>query len=154
MIRTDGSIIDLTLRVQRKVLLGVLSVFVSIVVACILVGFFKMGIVGVSLGLLLGRLILSFAYPSIVSRFLGISLKDQLKRVTRPVAAMTVMFAGSCLIDTMLQSYTLSGLTGWVLLMLGAGTSAILVAVVTFYAGLSFDQRKNIIFRIKTIISR
>ncbi len=154
MIRTDGSIIDLTLRVQRKVLLGALSVFVSIVGSCVLVGFYKIGVVGVCIGLLLGRLILSFAYPSIVSRYLGISLTDQFKRIIRPIFVMVLMFIGGCLIDFELQSFALTGLKGWILLGLGAGASAILVSVMAFYIGFSNDQRNKILFRIKAVLSK
>ena len=154
MIRTDGSIIDVTLRIQRKVLLGALSVFLVIVGSSILVGLLHMGIVGVSIGLIAGRLILSLAYPAIVSRFLGISLANQLIRMIRPFFVMILLFAGGCLVDVVMSSYILTGLSGWIILGLGAGNSAILILALAFYGGLSVDQRNNILFRIKAIISR
>ncbi len=52
LIRNDAGIIDLTLRLQRKVLLGAVSVMVSIVAAAVLVKY--LGIVGLCLGFILG----------------------------------------------------------------------------------------------------
>lgn len=154
MIRTDGSIIDATLRVQRKVLLGALSAIVSIILACILIGWLKMGVVGVLIGMILGRSILSFYYPSIVSRFLGISLKDQLKAIIRPVIAMILLFAAAFFVDILLKSFIFSGIKGWLLLVLGVLVTAAIILVLAAYSGLSTVQRNNIIFRLKAIISR
>jgi O-antigen/teichoic acid export membrane protein len=154
MIRTDSSIIDLTLRVQRKVLLGTISVVISIAMACILVGIFKMGIVGVCIGLLLGRLILSFSYPSIVSRFLGIKMSNQLKGILRPIITMILLFTSAFLVDLIMKPLALSRLSGWIFLILGVGITAILVLFLAFYAGLSINQRNNILARVKSMLSR
>lgn len=154
MIRTDGSIIDATLRVQRKVLLGALSAIVSIILACILIGWLKMGVAGVLIGMILGRSILSFYYPSIVSRFLGISLKDQLKAIIRPVIAMILLFAAAFFVDILLKSFIFSGIKGWLLLVLGVLVTAAIALVLAAYSGLSPVQRNNIIFRLKAIISK
>ena len=55
-IRCDGNIIDLTLRMGQKVLLGLFSVTVSILAASIMVGYFNLGVVGLCLGMMGGRL--------------------------------------------------------------------------------------------------
>lgn len=154
MIRTDGSIIDTTLRVQRKVLLGALSAVVSIILASILIGWFKMGVVGVLIGTILGRSILSFYYPSIVSRFLGISLKDQLKAIIRPVIVMAVLFTAAFLTDVFMKSFAVSGIKGWLLLVLGVLVTAAIVLVLAAYSGLSASQRNNIVSRLKAVISK
>jgi len=155
LIRTDGSIIDVTLRVQRKVLLGIISVLVSIVIASVLVGIYDLGIVGVSIGMFLGRLILSYYYPVIVSRFLGDSMKDQLKQVIRPALTTIILYGAAFWGDNLLQSYAVrSGVMGWVILLLGAGITAVTVMVPTFYVGLTAEQREKMLSRFKGLLSR
>ena len=68
-IRSDGNIIDLTLQMSQKVLLGLLSVTISIGAASLLVGYFNLGIVGLCLGIMGGRLIISIGYPIIGQPF-------------------------------------------------------------------------------------
>ncbi len=153
LIRTDGSIIDLTLRIQRKVLFGALSVIVSVVTGGILVKFLDMGVVGVCLGLLLGRSILSITYPGIASRYLGISWLSQLKSIVRPVIVTILIFCAAGAIDHVTRSYTLSGLTGWAILVLGVSATAIGVLLIAFFTGLSRSQRQKILSRFQILVS-
>jgi O-antigen/teichoic acid export membrane protein len=92
-IRSDGNIIDLTLRLGQKVLLGLLSVTLSITAASLAVGYFELGIVGLCLGIMAGRLIMSIGYPILIGRFLGASLLSQLKSVLRPAMVTTLLFS-------------------------------------------------------------
>ncbi|MFQ5544446.1 MAG: lipopolysaccharide biosynthesis protein, partial [Acidiferrobacterales bacterium] len=78
LIRNDASIIDLTLDLRRKVLIGLLSATLSIVAAGVLVGPLKMGIMGLCVGFIAGRSILTLSYPWLVGRYLGVSLSSQL----------------------------------------------------------------------------
>ena len=73
LIRNDANIIDLTLRIRRKVLIGALSVTAVVSRCWVLVSYFKLGIVGLCLGLIGGRSVLSMSYPIMVGRFLKIS---------------------------------------------------------------------------------
>jgi O-antigen/teichoic acid export membrane protein len=154
MIRTDASIIDLTLRVQRKVLLGALSVAVSIILGCIFVGVFNLGIVGVSIGLIVGRLILSISYPTIVSRFLNLSTDNLAKQIARPSLVMSLLFFIAFLIDKFIQPFKLSGITGWVFLIIGAGLTAVFSFMIALITGLSKIQRNSIISRFRMLISK
>ncbi len=153
LIRTDGVIIDLTLRVQRKVLHGALSVIIAVALSSILVKYLNMGVIGISLGLIAGRLLLSITYPSIVSRYLEIPFKSQLNGLIRPALVTTALFVAASGMDMILKSITLAGVPGWAILIIGTGLTAILVLVLAFYSGLSQTQRSRILSRIQTVLS-
>ena len=55
LIRNDANIIDLTLKLSRKVMLGFFSALVSVGTAALLVGPLEMGITGLVVGLIAGR---------------------------------------------------------------------------------------------------
>jgi O-antigen/teichoic acid export membrane protein len=79
LIRNDGNFIDLTLNPRKKVLLGVLSVILSTGCALLFMRLFASNIVGLCLGIIAGRLLLSISYPMIIGQFLEIPLWQQLK---------------------------------------------------------------------------
>lgn len=154
LIRTDGVIIDLSLKMQKKVLYGTVSVVLAVAISSILVKYFHMGIVGISWGLLIGRLLLSITYPTIVSRFLGESFSSQLKSLVRPAVVTALVFASASLLDGALEAVQLSGISGWLILVAGTGLTAVLAAFVVFYAGLSHGQRGKLISRFETVLKR
>jgi O-antigen/teichoic acid export membrane protein len=152
-IRSDGNIIDLTLRLSQKVLLGLLSVTVSIAGASILVGYFQQGVVGLCLGIMAGRLIISVGYPALISRFLGVSLSSQVRGMLRPLFVTVALFLLSVGLDRVFSVLTWSGAKGWILFVLSVGVTAILMLWVSFYAGLSSDQRTRIFRRVRTALT-
>lgn len=149
LIRSDGNIIDLTLRLSQKVLLGLLSVTVSITAASIMVGYFKLGVVGLCLGIMGGRLIISVGYPMLISRFLKTSLSSQLNQMLRPVIITTLLFS----ISMGLDNFASIGSMGWLKFIVSASVTGILMLVTSFYAGLSGDQRENMIRRIRAAVT-
>jgi O-antigen/teichoic acid export membrane protein len=153
LIRNDASIIDVTLRLRRKVLMGALSVTLAVVASAVLVGYFKLGIVGLCLGIIAGRSILSLGYPMIIGRFLGVALSSQLKSVLRPLLVTMVLFALAFELDNLVPINTWSGLKGWISLVPSVGVTSSLVLLVTFYAGLSGGQRRNILRRVRMVIT-
>jgi hypothetical protein len=153
LIRNDASIIDVTLRLRRKVLMGALSVTLAVVASAVLVGYFKLGIVGLCLGIIAGRSILSLGYPMIIGRFLGVALSSQLKSVLRPLLVTMVLFALAFELDSLVPINTWSGLKGWISLVPSVGVTSSLVLLVTFYAGLSGGQRRNILRRVRMVIT-
>jgi len=153
LIRSDGNIIDLTLRLSQKVLLGFLSVIVSIVAASIMVGYFKLSVVGLCIGIMGGRLIISIGYPMLISRFMGISLSSQLNRWFRPVIVTTLLFLIAVGLDGFFSDMAAKEINGWYGFILSAGATGILMLLISFYAGLSIDQRKNIMRRVRAVIT-
>ena len=68
LIRVDSNIIDLTLNLRTKVLLGLFSAALSVALAWVLVSHFQLGIPGVVIGFMAGRAVQSFTYPVMVGR--------------------------------------------------------------------------------------
>jgi O-antigen/teichoic acid export membrane protein len=152
-IRSDGNIIDLTLRLSQKVLLGFLSVTLSIVAASVAVGYLKLGIPGLCLGIMAGRLILSVGYPALISRFLGVPLSSQLKGTLRPALVTILLFSLAFGLDSLLAVPAWSGVGGWIGLFISAGATGILLLFLSFYAGLSSEQRRTIMQRVRAVLT-
>jgi O-antigen/teichoic acid export membrane protein len=152
-IRSDGNIIDLTLRLSQKVLLGFLSVTLSIVAASVAVGYLKLGIPGLCLGIMAGRLILSVGYPALISRFLGVPLSSQLKGTLRPALVTILLFSLAFGLDSLLAVPAWSGAWGWIGLFISAGATGILLLFLSFYAGLSSEQRRTIMQRVRAVLT-
>jgi len=145
LIRNDASIIDLTLNLRRKVLMGGLSFAVSLVFSGILVGVFNLGITGVCVGFIIGHSILSLGYPWLIGRFLGDSLLSQLKRVPRAAFTSVLLFGLGFSVNGFLTVNT------WIGLVLSVGMTLVVVSLLAFYISLSSDQRKHIWRRIRLV---
>ena len=141
LIRNDAFMIDLTLDLRRKVLIGALSAILSIAAAGILMAFFDLGILGLCLGYIAGRSILSLAYPWMVGRFLGVSLHSQIKGILRPALMTALILALAVGLDEYLTTSTWIGLILAVAITLGG------VSLFAFYTGLSGGQRRRILQR-------
>jgi len=151
LIRSDGNIIDLTLRMSQKVLLGFLSVTVSIIAASIMVGYYKLSVVGLCLGMIGGRLIISIGYPMLISRFLGVSLSAQINRMLRPVFVTTLLFSMAVGLDKFVSIAPGAGIKGWVIFILSAVGTGILMLLTSFFTGLSSDQRRDMLRRVRAV---
>ncbi len=152
LIRSDGNIIDLTLHMSHKVLLGLLSVTISILSASILVGYFNFGVVGLCLGIIGGRLIISIGYPLLISHFLGIKLSSQLSGLLRPISITVLLFLGAVVLDDFLSAIVWTGARGWIAFLLSAFATGLLMLVISFFAGLSGEQRKSMIRRVQSAV--
>jgi hypothetical protein len=152
-IRSDGNIIDLTLRLSQKVLLGFLSVMVSVGFASFLVGYLKLGIIGLCIGIMSGRLIISLGYPILIGRFLGINPARQFQGIVRPVIVTICLFLGATSVESLIGHLAWGGLRGWLVFVFSAGMTSALLLLISFYAGLSNSQRTSIVRRIRVIIS-
>ena len=152
-IRSDGNVIDLTLRLSQKVLLGFLAVLLSIALASLFVGYFGLGIPGLCIGIMAGRLILSIGYPILIGRFLGSSFSSHLKGILRPVLVTVVMFLLSLILGQLPFVQPRPGSESWLLFFLLAGITGGMLLVMAFYAGLSSSQRGNMTHRVRAVIA-
>ncbi|MBE9067126.1 hypothetical protein IQ260_10710 [Leptolyngbya cf. ectocarpi LEGE 11479] len=144
-ILNDANIIDITLRVKSKVLLGALAATLSMISAGLLLSYFQAGIIGLCIGFIISRLILSIGYPWIVGRFLGVSFSSQIKSVLRPaVISVLILTIGWQLRDVLAAS-------NWLGLILFGGITGVSVLLVAFYAGLSVNQQRHLWKRAKRI---
>jgi hypothetical protein len=110
----------------------------------ILVQIFHLGLVGLCLGFILGRLILSLGYPWFIGSLLQIPPIEQLKGLPRPLL-VTVGLFGMALNLTSSVS-----VTSWLGLVIATGSTALGVAVLAFYLGLSASQRASLWQRVLT----
>ncbi len=136
LIRVDSNIIDLTLNLRRKVLLGVVSAAISVVLAWVLVSRFDLGISGVALGFMAGRIVQSLAYPSMIGRILAIPRSDQISGAVRGAVATAVLFGFTAAAGEILLVHN------WFALIAGAGLTAAVLAVGAYFLGLSAAQRR------------
>jgi O-antigen/teichoic acid export membrane protein len=135
LIRVDSNIIDLTLNLRRKTLLGLLSAGLSVAIAWVLVSTFELGISGVVTGFIVGRIVQTLAYPAMVGRILAIPRSEQFRGAARAAAATAVLFAVTAAVGRLLLVHS------WIGLILGAGVTAVILALCAFFLGLSRRQR-------------
>jgi O-antigen/teichoic acid export membrane protein len=150
LIRNDAFVIDLTLNLKKKVLIGLLSTALSIVLAGLLVGPF--GVTGLVSGLIGGRLVLNVSYPILVSRFLNISLLAQLKAIVRPAAITVVLFFIASRIGEEVRNETTFVIDAWVELALCLGVTAATLFIIVFRFGLKVEQREQLRERARLIL--
>jgi len=148
LIRNDGNFIDLTLRLRRKVLMGLVSTMVSLAAAALLVGYFGLGVVGLCAGLIIGRLILTLGYPVLVGRYLQISLSSQLRAALRPFWVTLSLFLLASAWDSLSSADRSASVTGWIGLALAVGVTFVCSLCISFYFGLSHSQRSDVLRRI------
>ena len=94
LIRVDSNIIDLTLNIRRKVLLGLLSAGLSVGFAWVLVARFDLGISGLAAGFIAGRAIQSVTYPMMIGRILSIPTSAQVVALLRAGVVTAALFGG------------------------------------------------------------
>ena len=146
LIRIDANIIDVTLNLRWKVLIGALSTALSLLAAGFLVGWFHAGIVGLCLGFVAGRLILSLGYPFIINRFLGLSPVSQITGCIRPAAVMILLFAVSLVAGRYLH------VASWFNLVIWVSMTWAVASVVAFRTGLPPQQRLFLWRRARSVL--
>jgi hypothetical protein len=143
LIRNDANIIDLTLDLRLKVLVGFLSAALCAGLAAYAVGVLKLGAVGVCTSFITGRLILSLGYPLLVGRFLGVSLGQQLRAALRPGVVTALLFG-----LTTIASRTLA-VGSWLALAPCAAGTLPVAALIAFRLGLGQTQRQQLLKRLR-----
>ena len=138
LIRVDSNVIDVTLQVRAKVLLGLMSAALVVGLGVLLVGVAELGIPGIVAALILGRAPLSIAYPVLIARLLRMRTALRLGAVWRPAVVSAAMFAGA----VELRDHT--GEPSWVPLVVLGSLTAVLAVAVAYAAGLDADQRRRL----------
>ena len=143
-VRTDAHIIDLTLDLRSKVFVGVLAgvVSVGLSTAFVLAGG---GIIGLCAGFLIGRGILTFAYPAIVGRALEIPFTGQVGRALRPGIVTALLFALG------LAAGQQVGVDSWLALAGVSSATVLVVGPIAYFAGLDRQGRDRIMKRVRRV---
>jgi O-antigen/teichoic acid export membrane protein len=145
-IRYDGQVIDATLNVRTKVLLGLFSALFSLGLAAVLVGPLDAGIVGLCAGIITGRLILTIAFPWLVGKAIGAPLAAQLRGAIRPMLAMAALFAAAVTLGRVVA------VRSWLTLVPAAAVTAVVLVPVVAVAGLSPAQRAQLARRVRQMV--
>lgn len=142
-IRNDAFVIDLTLQMREKVVVGAIASVLSIALSALLIP--RWGIVGLCLGMIAGRLLLSVAYPLIVNRQLEQPRRLPLRSLLRPGVVMALMFAGSTYLGQLLV------INNWVVWFICGGASFGLALCVALFTGLNADARRPLVKRLMMV---
>lgn len=145
-IRNDANILDLTLDLRPKVVVGFISAALSVCLSVILVGFLKLGIIGLTIGFICGQSIISIGYPLLIGRFLKISPSSQLKDVVRP-AIITIISFG--LVSIFSDSLVVNS---WLLLIIFVGLTVSGLSLSCFYIGMTREQRTVLLERARKVL--
>jgi O-antigen/teichoic acid export membrane protein len=145
LIRTDTFLIDVALVPRVKVAAGSVSAVASIALAAIAIGPLDLGVVGMCVGLALGRAILGVAAPLAVGRILGISVQSQLRGITRPLVTTTVILGAAYVVAGELA------VDSWVGLLLGVMATVPVAALVAVTCGLDRPQRRQVVARAREL---
>jgi O-antigen/teichoic acid export membrane protein len=151
LIRNDANIIDLTLRLKQKVILGTISIILSLVTASLLIVFFNLGIFGVILGVIIGRLVLSVAYPRLVGRLLNIQFTSQITSFVRPTLVSITLFVGACGIEYYLSIFQMNIFGNWAILLVAILISSCVVLLFAYFFGLSGAQKIRMLYRVQSV---
>lgn len=146
LIRVDANVIDLTLRVRAKVLLGLFSALLGAGLGILLAGPFELGISGLVTGFILGRLPLTIAYPVLVARLLERPHTVDVRAVWRPALASLLLGVLA------LAARPVVSADGWrSLIALGSLTAAALL-LLAYALGLTATQRRSVRTRLTRVV--
>lgn len=145
LIRVDSNIIDLTLELRWKVLLGLLAASISVVLAWVLVSTFGLGIGGLVAGFIIGRTVQSIAYPVMIGRILSLPLRAQLRGMIRPGSTTLCLFAAAAALSTVLTAST------WVELLLAGGVTILGASSFAMFLGLPRSLRRQLRDRVRRV---
>lgn len=142
-IRNDAFIIDLTLQLREKVVVGAVAAVLSIGLSVLLIP--SWGITGLCLGMIAGRLVLTISYPLIVSRQLERPRRLPLREMARPGLVMAAVFAASGYVGQLLV------IDNWAVWVVCAGAGFALALGVALFTGLGAEARGPLVKRLMMI---
>jgi len=104
-----------------------------------------LGITGLCIGMLGGRLLLTIYYPILVNSYLGNPQRRRLGRNLQRWLSMGILFAGSAYLGERLDS------AHWIEWVAGVVISFGLIFLIALLTGLRADERLPLLKRIKTV---
>jgi hypothetical protein len=144
-IRTDSYIIDAALQPKGRVIMGAVTVVATLVLGVTLTHAF--GILGLTLGMLLGRGIQSISYPIIVRKCIDHPERTLAGRIEAlRLAAMTAaLFIGANIFSRHVQA------TSWPVWLLGVMASLLVFAALALFVAPTATTRRKIIRRLRNM---
>ena len=144
-IRSDAYLIDATLKLRDRVLVSALAALLSIAFSIILTPSLK--IVGLCLGLLVGRLVQTISYPFMVNYCLGRAQRARPKSIARSGLVMVLYFLGSAYMGQKLLAQS------WIACIACVGGSLGIMTLIAPFTGLSTESRTLLNRRFRLILT-
>ena len=141
LIRSDAFIIDSALQPRARVYVAGATVAVTIALATLLT--WRFGMVGLCVGVLVGRLTQSIAYPMLTHNCLGRPPKPPLGTFVRPLVVMLLLLAACAYAGQRVV------VRHWALWAVGATASFALLLGVALIAGLPAEFRRAVLVRVR-----
>lgn len=140
-IRNDARIVDITLNIRKKVLLGLFSAVIAVLLAYVFSRYWLSNVAGLVVGLMVGRMILTIAYPMLVEKAFKARATFSGIGFVRPFLVMTGLYVGTSLAGTHLN------VESWIRLILYGTGSFIVILAIAFFLGLKWPQRRQVFLR-------
>ena len=140
-IRNDARIVDVTLNIRKKVLLGLFSACLAVLLAYVFSRYWLPNVAGLVVGLMTGRLVLTISYPILVERAFRARTALSGPGLIRPFLVMACLYAGASLAGAHLN------VDSWLKLILYGAGSFVLALGIAFLGGLNLSQRRQIFLR-------
>ena len=145
LVRSDAYVLDATLQPRLRV--GVGAAAAAVIIAAALVLTPPLGIVGVCLAVLAGRLVQTIAYPLLVDACLRRPARLPARGIARPLAVMVLVFAAAAWLgDHRLAHHWLEWIAGVI------ATLALTLGI-AFAAGLSRPARRAVVGRWRAMVA-
>jgi O-antigen/teichoic acid export membrane protein len=145
-VRSDAYVIDAALQPRQRVRVTAVAAVVTLGLATLLT--LRFGMVGLCVGVFVGRLTQSVAYPRLVRVSLGAASRFSLRALARPALAMGLLFAACAYWgDRILAAHWL----GWALGVFATAAAALGLALV---AGLPAEARAGVLRRGRGLVRR
>ena len=145
-IRADAFIIDAALRSWLRVLIAAVAAVVTITLAVVLTR--ALGIAGLCLGVLAGRLIQTVAYPVLAGRCVGGSSGVTPATLGRAVLVAGALFAAGLALGERMVA------PNWLVWAAAVPASLALALGIAFSAGLSRQARQAVVLRAAELLPR
>jgi len=142
-IQNNARIIDLTLDLRAKVLMGSIALLLSITASTILL--YQYGMIGVCIGMILGQLTLSIAYSITINNLLKVSYANNVVE-----NAKTILFATTIVISSSYfgEKITIESYMGFIITLI---CSTITTFTISIFLLVSATERDIIYKRINSI---
>ena len=143
--RTDAYVLDAVLQPRLRVWIAAIAGIAIVGVSIALTP--SLGIIGVCVGVLAGRLVQTIAYPLLVDRCLHRSARIAVRSIARPLIVMLLIFGATAVLGERVPA---NHWLGWAV---GVILSFALITAVAFVAGLPAEARATMLGRLRTMLA-
>jgi len=138
-VRSDSYVIDAALQPRQRVIVSAVALVPTVGLATLLA--LRFGTVGLCLGVFIGRLTQSIAYPRLVRACLGIPSRSHPRALARPLAITLFLFATAAALGSRIVT------EHWITWAAGVAGTAVVALALALGLGLPRDMRRAVMRR-------